>query len=464
VANSLMNSNSWVHLSRAERRDAGRALRTRVPRENHADCPPAADRDPVAILAETDVRRIPELLPIRYQRMTKSPFYFLRGAAAVMARDLAQLPQIGAPVQACGDCHLMNFGTFYTSEGRALFDINDFDETLPSVDFIVDLKRLVASVAVAAHDAEMSDKRARTLAHATAKTYREFMLELATKTPLEVWYTRMDIDREVMRVDDVKLRDKLLSKLVKAQKELAADINFPHLAVTQGGAAHIEDHPPLIYHFDAKSEKSQKIHANAAFSNYRRSLLPERRALVERYTLRDLAVKVVGVGSVGTLCAIGLFMTPDEEPLFLQVKEALCPVLEKIIPLPEGLRQQGNRVVEGQRNMQAASDVFLGWTEDPKTKRQFYVRRLKNRRLSSIGEVIAIKTLEYYANLYGRTLARAHARSGDPALLAGYMGKSEVLDDALASFAMGYVELTKRDHARLTASIDPTTGLPSLRA
>jgi uncharacterized protein (DUF2252 family) len=204
------------------------------------------------------------------------------------------------------------------------------------------------------------------------------MLELATKTPLEVWYTRMDIDREVMRVDDIKLRDKLLSKLVKAQKELAADINFPHLAVTQGGAAHIEDRPPLN-HFDAISEKSQKIHANAAFSNYRRSLLPERRALVERYTLRDLAMKVVGVGSVGTLCAIGLFMTPHEEPLFLQVKEALCPVLEKIVPPPEGLRQQGNRVVKGQRNMQAASHVFFGWAEDPKTKRQFYVRRLKNR-------------------------------------------------------------------------------------
>jgi uncharacterized protein (DUF2252 family) len=448
-------------LPRAERHEAGRALRKRVARETHADCPPASGRDPVAILAGTDGPRIQELLPIRYQRMLQSPFTFLRGAAAVMAHDLASSPQTGVHVQACGDCHLLNFGAFSSPEERVLFDINDFDETLPGVDFTADLKRLAASVAVAALDANMPDKKARGLAQATVKSYREFILELAAKTPLEVWYTRMDFDREVKRIADDKLREKIFSTLVKAKKELAADDNFPHLATTKAGVAHIEDRPPSIYHFDTEATKAYKIHAHSAFANYEGSLLPERRLLVERYTLSDIAFKVVGVGSVGTFCAIGLFMTADGEPLFLQVKQALASVLEKIAAPPPGLVHQGCRVVEGQRAMQAASDIFLGVTEDPSTNRQFYVRQLKNRHLGSIGEVIEGAALEAYANLCGRTLARAHARSGDPALLAGYMGKSEVLDDALASFAMAYAALTKHDHAQLKAAIGPRAGLAS---
>jgi uncharacterized protein (DUF2252 family) len=448
-------------LPRAERHEAGRALRKRVARETHADCPPASGRDPVAILAGTDGPRIQELLPIRYQRMLQSPFTFLRGAAAVMAHDLASSPQTGVHVQACGDCHLLNFGAFSSPEERVLFDINDFDETLPGVDFTADLKRLAASVAVAALDANMPDKKARGLAQATVTSYREFILELAAKTPLEVWYTRMDFDREVKRIADEKLREKIFSTLVKAKKELAADDNFPHLATTKDGVAHIEDRPPSIYHFDTEATKGYKIHAHSAFANYEGSLLPERRLLVERYTLSDIAFKVVGVGSVGTFCAIGLFMTADGEPLFLQVKQALASVLEKIAAPPPGLVHQGCRVVEGQRAMQAASDIFLGVTEDPSTNRQFYVRQLKNRRLGSIGEVIEGAALEAYANLCGRTLARAHARSGDPALLAGYMGKSEVLDDALASFAMAYAALSKHDHAQLKAAIGTRAGLAS---
>jgi uncharacterized protein (DUF2252 family) len=444
---------------RAERYEAGRALRKRVPLETHAQCPSASGRDPVAILAETDTARIPELLSIRYERMLQSPFTFLRGAAAVMAHDLSGLPRIGAHVQACGDCHLLNFGAFNSPEERVLFDINDFDETLPGIDFTVDLKRLAVSVALAALDANLPDKKARSLAKATAKSYREFILELATKTPLEVWYTRMDIDREIKRIADNKLREKLFSILVKAKKDLAADDNFPHLATTKAGVAHIEDRPPLIYHFDTKATKAYKIHAHSAFANYQASLLPERRALVERYTLSDIAFKVVGVGSVGTFCAIGLFITADGEPLFLQVKQGLASVLEKIAPPPPSLVHQGCRVVEGQRAMQAASDIFLGVTEDPKTCRQFYVRHLKNRRLGSIGEVIEGKALDAYANLCGRTLARAHARGGDPPLLAGYMGKSEVLDDALASFAMAYAALTKDDHAQLKTAIGTRAGV-----
>lgn len=454
-ANGIPSKNS----PRAERYDAGRALRIRVARETHAECPPASGRDPVTILALTDGARIPELLPIRYQRMLHSPFTFLRGAAAVMAHDLATLPPLGVHVQACGDCHLLNFGVFNSPEERVLFDINDFDETLPGVDFTVDLKRLAASVAVAALDANMPDKKARDLAAATVQSYRQFILELAAKSPLEVWYTRMDIVHEIKRIADAKLREKLFATLVKAKKVLAADDNFPHLATTKAGVAHIEDRPPLIYHFDTAATKGYKIHAHSAFTSYQGTLLPERRALVERYTLSDIAFKAVGVGSVGTFCAIGLFMTADGESLFLQVKQALTSVLEKIAAPPPGQVHQGCRVADGQRAMQAASDIFLGFTDDPKTNRHFYVRQLKNRHLGSIGEVIEGKALDSYASLCGRTLARAHARSGDPALLAGYMGKSEVLDDALASFAMAYAAQTKHDHARLKAAIDPRTGL-----
>jgi uncharacterized protein (DUF2252 family) len=443
---------SAAHLPRAERYKAGRGLRARVPRESHADCILPPGRDPVAILHATDAERIPELLPERYQRMMKSPFFFLRGAAAIMAQDLAGQPMAGIPVQACGDCHLMNFGAFNTPEGRVLFDINDFDETLPGVDFTLDLKRLAASVAVAAIDAGMADKKARALAQSAVKSYREFLLELAPLPPLEVWYARMDVASEVKKINDEKLRGKIFSTLVKAKKDLAADDNFPHLATADGGSARIEDRPPLIRHFNTEALKPCKIHAHSAFANYRGTLLPERRRLVEHYELTDLALKVVGVGSVGTFCAIGLFMTADREHLFLQVKQALNSVLEKCATPPKNLAHQGVRVVEGQRAMQAASDIFLGWTEDAETGRHFYVRQLKNRRLGSIGEVMEEGALDAYAGLCGRTLARAHARTGDPAALAGYMGKSEAIDDALASFAMTYAARTKEDHARLKAS------------
>ncbi|MCI0600542.1 MAG: DUF2252 domain-containing protein [Beijerinckiaceae bacterium] len=459
MAHPFVKSVVGPDLSRAERYKAGRALRKTVPRESHADCPPPSGRDPVAILHEADSARIPELLPECYKRMAESPFRFLRGAAAVMAHDLAHLPQTGIFVQACGDCHLLNFGVFSTPEGRVLFDINDFDESLPGVEFSADLKRLAASVAVAALDAGVPARKARALARATATSYREFILELAAKSPLEVWQVRMDIAREVRRFDDDKLRKKILSALVKAKKDLEADDTFPHLAKARAGTPHIEDRPPLIYHFDTWATRDYRIHAHAALANYHQSLLPERRILIRRYALCDIAFKVVGVGSVGTFCAIGLFMTADGEHLFLQVKQAQPSVLEKLSPPPPGLTHQGNRVVEGQRAMQAASDIFLGWTEDAQTNRQFYVRQLKNRRLDSIGEVMVGQELDAYAKLCARTLARAHARTGDPARLAGYLGKAEACDDALASFAMAYAAQTKHDHAQLEAALRAEAGL-----
>jgi uncharacterized protein (DUF2252 family) len=437
--------------SRAERYSAGKALRSQAPRESHADYTVTSKRDPVAILSETNQTRIPELLPIRYQRMAISPFTFLRGAAAVMAADLAQMPHVGIPVQACGDCHLMNFGAFETPEDEVLFDINDFDETLPGVDFLVGIKRLVASVAVAALDAGMTDKQARSIAKATTQAYRDFIGKLAKLPPLEVWHTRMEFEREVKLIDDAKLRSKILGTLIKAKNDLAADDNFPHLASTKGGSPRIEDRPPTIYHLDDAADTWHTIRARSVFLAYRETLPPERRVFLDRYRLCDLAFKVVGVGSVGTFCAVGLFVTADAEPLFLQIKEAQTSVLERIGGPTAPIIHQGQRVVGGQRIMQAASDIFLGWTEDQKAGRFFYVRHLKNRRLGSIGEVIEGNALAAYATLCGRTLARAHARSGDPAVLGVYMGKSEALDDALASFATGYAEQSKQDHVRLTA-------------
>jgi uncharacterized protein (DUF2252 family) len=434
-------------LTRAERFAKGRALRALVKREQQAELALASDRDPVAVLVESGKLRIPSLLPIRYQRMGQSPFTFLRGAAAIMARDLARQPVVGLPVQACGDCHLMNFGAFNTPEGRVLFDINDFDETLPGVDFVVDVKRLATSVAVAALDAGLSTKKARVAALATARTYRLFMAELAALSPLRVWHCDIDLNVEIDRIANTKLRNRVRATLIKAQKDLDADDNLPHLAKGRGTELKIADRPPLIYHIHDESI-GQRAALAAIFAQYCATLSPERQVLATRYAIHDFAMKVVGIGSVGTFCAIALLASGDREPLFLQVKEAQRSVLEHLHPKASVPDNQGRRVVEGQRIMQAASDIFLGWTADVESGRDFYVRQLKNRRLGGIGEVVEANALEFYATLCGRTLARAHARSGDAAMISGYLGRSEIADQAIATFAMGYADQTKRDYSQ----------------
>jgi uncharacterized protein (DUF2252 family) len=432
-----------------ERYKQGTRLRKKTPREAHADLRGSADRNAVAILAQTDRMRLPELVPVRYQRMLVSPFTFLRGAAAVMAEDLRHQPSAGIAVQACGDCHLMNFGAFATPEQNILFDINDFDETLPGVDFTVDLKRLAASVAVAALAAGLSNKRARAIAATTVEAYRSRVHALARLTPLEIWHSRIELAQEIAHFDHRPLRRELRNIIAKASDHLAEDDNFPHLVndKSNGKQVRIADRPPLIYHLTAKGDARHHVDARRALDAYASRLAPDRRCLLDRYALKDIAFKVVGVGSVGTFCAIGLYMCGDGTPLFLQIKEAGKSVLERLAPKFNG--HQGQRVVEGQRVMQAASDVFLGWTEDNASHRQFYVRQLKNRRLGSIGELVEEQALSNYAGLCGRTLARAHARSADPAVMAGYMGKSDALDSALASFAMAYAVRTQDDHAQL---------------
>lgn len=450
--------------SRASNYKHGKALRDQTPRERHSELHVPGDRDAVTILAEGDASRIPKLVPERYRRMSANPFAFLRGAAAVMASDLAHEPMAGATVQACGDCHLMNFGAFNTPEDNILFDINDFDETLPHVDFSVDLKRLAASVAVAATAANLPKKQARALAAATVASYREKMAALATLSPVEVWHSKVYLEQELDSIESRNLRRNLSKIIVKARAGgLENDDNYPHLV--SGDKPRIADRPPSIFHLDPQSDTKQTFDAERAFERYRKELPPERLVLVERYRLTDLAFKAVGVGSVGTFCCVGLFLSGDGEPLFLQVKEAQASALERLGTQHIYRGAQGRRVVEGQRLMQAASDIFLGWTEDEASARQFYVRVLKNRRLGSISEIAEEEALLDYARLCGRTLAQSHARSGEPAVIAGYMGKSDAFDNALASFAMAYADLTVSDHAALAVARGETPqGHPRAKA
>jgi uncharacterized protein (DUF2252 family) len=434
--------------SRTEFFKQGKALRLKTPREAHADLKGPMKRDAVAILAESDPDRVPELVPERYARMMQNPFAFLRGAAAVMATDLAGQPMAGIPVQAGGDSHLMNFGAFVTPEDNILFDVNDFDETLPGVDFTVDVKRLAASVAVAAMAADTPRKQAKAIAAATVKAYRGHMAGLAKLSPLEIWHSKIDLEQEIDAIGNGGLRRKLAGIVEKARGEgLAKDDNFPHLV--SGADARIVDKPPTIFHLDPKADARHKIDATHLFETYRKGLNPNCNRLLDRFVMKDIAFKAVGVGSVGTFCCVALFMTGDDEPLFLQVKQAMHSVLERLGGKLGYKGNQGRRVVEGQQMMQAASDIFLGVTEDAASGRDFYVRTLKNRRLGGISELSEVKDLSDYAQLCGRTLARAHARSGEPAMIAGYMGKSAILDEAIASFAMAYADQTVIDHTAL---------------
>jgi uncharacterized protein (DUF2252 family) len=434
--------------SRIERFKQGKTLRRKTPREAHAELTRSPSRNAVAILAESDSDRVQELVPERYARMSLNPFAFLRGAAAVMATDLATQPMAGISVQAGGDSHLMNFGAFVTPENNILFDVNDFDETLPGVDFTVDLKRLAASVAVAALTAGAPRKQARVMAAATVRAYRLHTIALAKLSPLEIWHSRIDLEKEINRIGNSSLRRKLSGVIAKARGEgLSNDDNFPHLV--SGDNPKIVDKPPTIFHLSPKADARHKLDVERVLSAYRKELNPDRLRLLDRFVMKDLAFKAVGVGSVGTFCRVGLFLTGDNEPLFLQIKQAQKSVLERLGGRLEYKGHQGRRVVQGQQMMQAASDIFLGYTQDDASGRQFYVRTLKNRRLGGISEISEGEALSDYAQLCGRTLARAHARSGDPAAIAGYMGKTATFDDAIASFAMAYADQTILDHAAL---------------
>jgi uncharacterized protein (DUF2252 family) len=445
-------SDETASLTIAERRARGRRLRQEVPRESHAGwSAPEHRADPVDILIACGKNRVQKLLPVRYARMAESPFAFLRGAAAGMVADLAEAPTTNIRVQACGDCHLMNFGVYASPEGRAIFDINDFDETLPAP-FEWDVKRLAASIVLAGRHAGLSEKTNAKAARAAVRAYREKLADMARLDPIAAWNTRVDVLDIIAAQDDEKLKAREQQRITQAATAMPAYQDFPKLVGMARGAWRIKDNPPLIFHFDDLGQGEHAISAHEVFGHYRQTLPEERRVLFDRYRLVDCAFKVVGVGSVGTFCAIGLFMTPDEAPLFLQIKEAQPSVLAPYAGASAYVNQ-GLRVVVGQRVMQAASDVFLGWTEEGPQDRQFYVRQLKDKKLASIGEIMEREALRFYAELCGTTLARAHARSGDAAFISGYLGSSEAFDAAIQEFAVDYADQSEHDHRRLAEAI-----------
>ena len=438
-----LDRTSMATRSPEDRRDAGVALRRVVPRSAQGEwTPPAKRADPVEILIQQGKNRIQGLLPIRYGRMRTDPFAFLRGAAAVMAADLARMPVTGIRMQACGDAHLANFGSYATPEGLPVFDINDFDETLPAP-FEWDVKRLATSLVVSGRVAQYSEKAARKLALSAARSYREHMAALARLSPVDAWNQHIDLGRAIADIDEPKLRDAMEKRLARVMESSARHFG---LAEKKDGGVHIREKPPLIYHLDKHALPARK-----AFASYAQTLQEDRRVLLHRHTLRDVAFKAVGVGSVGTFCAIGLLTAGDGSPLLLQIKEAQESVLAPFAGASD-YANHGERVVVGQRMMQAATDVFLGWTRAPVDNRYFYIRRLKDSRLANVGAQLQA-ALPFYATLCGRTLARAHARAGDPALVSGYAGTGTAFEEAISAFAVAYADQTEKDWNGFLAAI-----------
>ncbi|MBS1869056.1 MAG: DUF2252 domain-containing protein [Actinobacteria bacterium] len=450
-------------MSVAERAEAGKQARATSPRSAHGAWTPAADRpDPIGLLQAQAASRVPELVPIRHGRMSVSPFAFFRGAAAVMAADLARTPTSGIRVQCCGDAHLANFGGFASPERDLVFDLNDFDETLPGP-WEWDLKRLAASVAVAARQRGWSGKERRAIVRATARGYREAMRELAARRTLDVWYARIDereLERQIRALDGDAAVATFQRGAAKAKRKDSTRA-FAKLAERVDGQPRIAPNPPLIVPLRDLLPPAQAAvwqdRMRALIAVYRATLPADRRGLLDRFRFVDLAHKVVGVGSVGTRAWILLLLgRDDEDPLFLQCKEAQASVLAPYAGASR-FANQGRRVVEGQRLMQATSDIFLGWVRTTGLdgrERDFYVRQLWDWKVSADVEAMDAARLAAYGRLCGATLARAHARCGDAVAIGAYLGGGDGSDRAFADFAEAYADQNERDHAALLAAID----------
>jgi uncharacterized protein (DUF2252 family) len=379
--------------------------------------------------------------------MMQSPFAFYRGAAAIMASDLAHTPSSGIRAQACGDCHLMNFGGFGTPERRINFDINDFDETLPAP-WEWDLKRLAASFVIAGRNNGFKEVASHEAARRCVQSYREHMHGYAEIGPLEMWYQRLD--NMVALIKRRKWKKIVQRQIDKASLRTVVEDDFPKLATIKNGKVRIKDNPPLIFHQAEEEGAEFDRLVREAFRCYRETLPDDLKTLVDRYEVKDVAIKVVGVGSVGTRCAILLMMTGDGDPLFLQVKEVHESVLEPYAG-KSLYSNRGQRVVAGQRVMQAASDMFLGWTEQ--WGRHFYVRQLRDIKIEPLVEIFDSRALVDYGEWCGWALARAHAKSGDAAIISGYLGNSSRFDDAVSNFAIAYADQNERDYQALLEAI-----------
>ncbi len=451
-----------THPDRDARRAAGKAARDRTPLEAHAEFGTDGRADPVGLLESQAASRVPDLVPIRYGRMMASPFGFYRGAALVMAADLAKTPVSGLQVQLCGDAHMSNFGIYASPERRLVFDVNDFDETHPGP-FEWDVKRLAASLAVAGRDNGFSRKQRHKIERAAAAGYRLAMSAFAGQGNLAVWYTHMDMEDVLKQVGeqlDVARKTRVRAALDKARARDSVQA-LAKLTTQVDGRARIVSQPPLIVPIEELWPDEVVADINerlrALVRSYRRTLQWDRRHLLEQFELVQVARKVVGVGSVGTRAWILLFEGLDGgDPLFLQAKEAQASVLSGYVKARR-FKNQGERVVSGQRLMQASSDIFLGWERalaPDGVHRDFYLRQLRDGKGSVVVEEMVPDGMEFYARICGQTLARAHARSGDRVAIAAYLGASNRFDHAVADFAETYGEQNERDHASLTAAAE----------
>ncbi len=451
-------------LTPAERVARGKAARAEVPRDSHAVFDPPKDRpDPIALLEEQAQTRVPELVPIRWGRMMVSPFTYYRGAALPMASDLATTPVSGLAVQACGDAHLSNFGLFGSAERRLVFDVNDFDETLPGP-WEWDVKRLAASLEVAARENGFPTKQRREVVLAAVSRYRQAMRQFAGMTDLDVWYASADVTALRAQFDS-RLQERQRKALDKGLTKARTRDSMQSLAkltrMVDGRPRIISDPPLLVPVEELIPAETARADLEGELANlvgkYQRTLETDRRYLLQQFEFCDMARKVVGVGSVGTRCWIVLMLGRDEsDPLFLQVKEAEASVLSRFVGTSK-YANQGQRVVAGQRLMQAASDIFLGWQRieagfDGRS-RDFYVRQLRDWKLSVEVEFLRPEGLQLYAALCGWTLARAHARSGDRIAIGAYLGGTDVFDRAIAKFAAAYADQNERDHRALLDAV-----------
>jgi uncharacterized protein (DUF2252 family) len=429
-------------ITNEERRKEGKALRENCPRSSHAEWKPRPrQQDIIKLLEESNADRIPGLIAIRYGRMAQTPFTFFRGSAIIQARDLMKSPVSGITLQACGDCHLMNFGGFATPERNLVFDINDFDETFPGP-FEWDLKRLAVSIVLCARDRDFSKKDAEEAVGAAVQSYRTRMSNYADMKLLEVWYSKITLDDLMYAFEEHKDVVKRIKRKKEEAQSRTSESLFPKLTAAGNGRRKILDNPPFIYHFKQNVSEFEKLR-DKFIKHYANTLQSDRRLLYDNFIPEDIVVKVVGIGSVGTRCIVELLMAGEDDPLFLQVKEARRSVLE-----PPGIKSlyknQGQRVVEGQRLLQATSDIFLGWSKVP-NGHDYYVRQLRDMKVSAEPETFRPETLRDYSTMCGWALARAHAKAGNEKMITGYLGSSDKFDDALVTYAVSYADQVERD-------------------